>query len=394
MGSNYKKLGDFIEPVNRRNTDLKVETLLGVSVQKIFIPSIANTVGTNFKNYKIVRKNQFVYIADTSRRGDKIGLAMLEEYDEALVSQAYTVFEIIDKKELDPEYLMMWFRRPEFDRYARYKSHGSVREIFDWEEMCEVELPIPSIEKQREIVNEYNTVTNRIKLNEQLNQKLEETAQALYRHWFVDKKDENWETVKLGDIVIGNPENLSKEDKFKTILYLDTSNITTNKIDEFQELNLTTDKIPSRAKRKVKNNDIVFSTVRPALKHFGIIKNKPENLIVSTGFAVLRLKNEDLFSELVYSFLTDTKVLEALQAKAEMSVSTYPSITIDDILNLDFVMPNAETLEEFKKAFKTLNNFLNQRNIESKILTGLQLVLLSKMSTVKDKIIAQPIENY
>jgi type I restriction enzyme S subunit len=165
---------------------LKVSTLLGVSVQKVFIPSIANTVGTNFKNYKIVKRHQFVYIADTSRRGEKIGLAMLEEYEEALVSQAYTVFEIIDKNKLNPEYLMMWFRRPEFDRYARYKSHGSVREIFDWDEMCEVELPIPSIEKQNEIVKEYNTVVNRITLNEQLNQKLEETAQALYKHWFVD----------------------------------------------------------------------------------------------------------------------------------------------------------------------------------------------------------------
>lgn len=186
MRSNYKRLGPYIQEVNIRNKDLKVELLLGVSVKKIFIPSIANTVGTNFEKYKIVKNKQFTYIADTSRRGDKIGLAMLEEYDEALVSQAYTVFEIIDKDLLDPEYLMMWFRRPEFDRYARYHSHGSVREIFGWDEMCDVELPIPSIEKQREIVAEYNTVQNRIQLNEQLIQKLEETAQTIYRRWFVE----------------------------------------------------------------------------------------------------------------------------------------------------------------------------------------------------------------
>ncbi len=184
--SNYKKLGPYIKPVDIRNKNLEVETLLGVSVQKVFIPSIANTVGTDFRKYKIVKKKQFTYIPDTSRRGDKIGIAMLEEHDIALVSQAYSVFEITNHDELEPEYLMMWFRRPEFDRYARYKSHGSVREIFDWEEMCEIELPIPSIEKQREIVKEYNTIVNRIKLNEQLNQKLEETAQALYKHWFVD----------------------------------------------------------------------------------------------------------------------------------------------------------------------------------------------------------------
>ncbi len=186
MRSDYKKLGSYIKQIDIRNTEDKKNNLLGVSTQKIFIESIANTVGTDFKKYKIVKKYQFTYVPDTSRRGDRIGLAMLEHLDEALVSQAYTVFEIVDHNELDPEYLMMWFRRPEFDRYARYKSHGSVREIFDWDEMCDVELPVPSIEKQREIVKEYNTIINRIKLNEQLNQKLEEAAQAIYKQWFVD----------------------------------------------------------------------------------------------------------------------------------------------------------------------------------------------------------------
>src|SRR5690606_9985623 len=103
-----------------------------------------------------------------------------------IISQAYVVFEIIDETQLLPEYAMMWFRRSEFDRYARFKSHGSARETFDWDELCDTELPIPSIEKQQEIVAEYNTITNRIVLNHQLKQKMEETAQALYKHWFVD----------------------------------------------------------------------------------------------------------------------------------------------------------------------------------------------------------------
>src|SRR5690554_4861522 len=186
MKSNYKKLGPYIQLVNERNTNLQVDTLLGVSIKKCFMPSIANTIGTDMTTYKIVRKTQFAYGSVTSRNGDKISVAFMDELDIAMVSQAYTVFEVKDHKELDPEYLMMWFRRPEFDRYARFKSHGSAREIFDWQEMCEVELPIPSIEKQRAIVNEYNTVVNRIQLNEQLNQKLEETAQAVYKQWFVD----------------------------------------------------------------------------------------------------------------------------------------------------------------------------------------------------------------
>ncbi|HLV38266.1 restriction endonuclease subunit S, partial [Xanthomarina sp.] len=186
MRSNYKKLGQFIQEVNIRNSDLNVERLLGVSIRKVLMPSIANTIGTNMKTYKIIKRNQFAYGPVTSRNGDKISIALLEDYDEAIISQAYVVFEIIDETQLLPEYAMMWFRRPEFDRYARFKSHGSARETFDWDELCDTELPIPSIEKQQEIVVEYNTITNRIALNEQLNRKLEETAHALYKHWFVD----------------------------------------------------------------------------------------------------------------------------------------------------------------------------------------------------------------
>ncbi len=164
MKSNYKRLGDYIKAVYRKNTDLCVSTLLGVSIQKIIIPSIANTVGTNMKTYKIIKKNQFAYGPVTSRNGEKISIALLHDHNEGIISQVYTVFEITNHEELAPEYLMMWFRRPEFDRYARYHSHGSVREIFDWEAMCGVRLPVPSINTQREIVKEYKAVENRIRL--------------------------------------------------------------------------------------------------------------------------------------------------------------------------------------------------------------------------------------
>ena len=172
MKSNYKQLGQFIRQVDVRNSEGKEENLLGVSVQKKFIPSIANTVGTDFKKYKVVKKEQFTYIPDTSRRGDKIGIALLEDYEEGLVSNVYTVFEIIDEKQLIPEYLMLWFSRPEFDRYARFKSHGSVREVMDWDEMCKVELPVPPYEKQKEIVDGYKAITERIALKQKINDNL------------------------------------------------------------------------------------------------------------------------------------------------------------------------------------------------------------------------------
>ena len=123
----YKRLGDYIREVNVRNRELKVANLLGVSISKEFMPSIANTIGTDMSAYKIVERGQFAYGPVTSRNGDKVSIALLDGYDDAIISQAYTVFEVIDHEQLLPEYLMMWFRRPEFDRYARFHSHGSAR---------------------------------------------------------------------------------------------------------------------------------------------------------------------------------------------------------------------------------------------------------------------------
>lgn len=206
MRKNYKRLGDYIQLVDGRNSDLHDIPLMGLSINKVFIPSIANTIGTDMSTYRIIERNQFAYGPVTSRNGDKITIALFNDYDKALISQAYIPFEVADTNELDPEYLMMWFRRPEFDRYARFKSHGSAREIFDWEEMCNVTLPIPPISKQQEIVKEYNTIQNRINLNNQLIQKLEETAQAIYREWFVEEIDmenlpEGWRMGTLEDLV-------------------------------------------------------------------------------------------------------------------------------------------------------------------------------------------------
>ena len=200
----YKRLGDYIREVNVRNRDLKVTNLLGVSISKEFIPSIANTIGTDMSTYKIVERRQFAYGPVTSRNGDKVSIALLDGYDDAIISQAYAVFEVIDHEQLLPEYLMMWFRRPEFDRYARFHSHGSAREIFDWDELCDVILPIPSITCQREIVSEYETLANRIRLNEQMIQNLEATAQTLYRKTFVDNIDkenlpEGWKMGTIGE---------------------------------------------------------------------------------------------------------------------------------------------------------------------------------------------------
>lgn len=175
-----KLLGDYIQQSDERNRDLKVSFLQGVSTSKVLIETKANTSGVSFHNYKIVRKGQFVYVADTSRRGDKIALAMNSDKD-CIVSAIYTVFEVNDKSKLLPEYLFLFFKRPEFDRYARFHSWGSARETFDWNDMCEVKLPIPDIKIQEAIVTIYHTLEARKRINEQLKASIKPICPVLMR---------------------------------------------------------------------------------------------------------------------------------------------------------------------------------------------------------------------
>jgi type I restriction enzyme S subunit len=185
-----QKLGNYIRQIDTRNTEKKVSLLLGVSIEKQFIESIANTIGTDMSTYKIVRKGQFAYGPVTSRNGDKVSIALLEQ-EECIISSSYTVFEITDTEVLLPQYLMLWFRRPEFDRYARFHSHGSAREIFDWDELCNVLLPIPAIDEQKTIVKRYTDIEHRITLKRKINDNLAETIDAIFINLYQNIDEES-----------------------------------------------------------------------------------------------------------------------------------------------------------------------------------------------------------
>lgn len=205
MKSNYKRIGEYIRPIKVKNIDSSDKSLLGININKYFMPSVANVVGTDLSRYKIVKKGQFSCNRMHVGRDKRLPVALSNQEDDFIVSPAYDVFEIFDKNILLPEYLMMWFSRKEFDRNAWFYTDADVRGGLHWDAFCNMKLPVPDIEKQKAIVNEYNTIVNRIKLNEQLNQKLEETAQAIYKQWFVDFEfpDENGKPYKStgGDMV-------------------------------------------------------------------------------------------------------------------------------------------------------------------------------------------------
>lgn len=417
MRSNYRKLGEYIELVNDLNHQIKYgeSDVRGVSNNKKIIETKANNKGRDFSKFYIVAPNDFIYNSRTSRMGEKVGLGYNDSRKTFITSFNNTAFRIKNEKLL-PAYLFMWFNREEFDRYARYHSWGSSTELFSWDSMCDVELPVPSIEKQREIVREYHVVYDRIALNEQLIQKLEDTAQAIYKQWFVDfefpiskeyaesigkpelegKPYQSFggemklcdqlgieipvisNTIKLEKIVTINSSNLNlKEESFKELLYLDTGSITSNHIESIQKLKVGEDTIPSRAKRKVVHNNIVYSTVRPNLRHYGLIKKPPENLVVSTGFTVISSSSEKVSNELLLMHLSSDKIIEEFQSKGEMSVSTYPSIKPEDILSVDIVVPNSLFDEELKLANAHLQSIFEHNDLLSK--EKLNLVKFSKL---------------
>ena len=354
MKSNYKRLGDYIRQVDVRNRDLAVERLLGLSVNKQFIPSIANTIGTDMSNYKVVAPSQFVYIADTSRRGDKIAIALLGGQGKAIVSAIYTVFEITNEMELLPEYLMMWFRRPEFDRYARFKSHGSAREVFEWSEMCEVLLPIPPIEEQRKIVAQYQAIERRIENNRRLIATLEETAKTIYRKMFVDNIDienlpKGWRIGTLGEFAV-----------FKNGKAVQSIN----------------GEIPVYGGNGIvgghnSHNAINVIVIGRVGANCGNIQIEREKCWINDN-AMLAVSKEGALYYLYW-------LLNNLSLNSKSEGSSQPLLTQTILTQIDCVIPNSNTIQRFDKIAEVIEIENIQKRKEIGVLIELQSLLLSKL---------------
>ena len=373
MKEGYRLLGDFIRQVDVRNTDGKEENLLGVSVQKMFIPSIANTVGTDFTKYKVVKRGQFTYIPDTSRRGDKIGIALLTDYDEGLVSNIYTVFEVKDENELLPEYLMLWFSRPEFDRYARFKSHGSVREIMDWDEMCKVELPVPSIDKQRSIVKAYQTITERIDLKRRINDNLEAQTQALFDELFLR---DGMPDCTLSEIANVNPtRTLSKGCIAKCY---DMSCLPTRGcVPEGGEMKAYNGGV------RFQNGDTLIARITPCLENgkaaYINILNDKEVAFGSTEYIVF--SPVDTMPSSFYYFLIRSKKFRTFALQYMNGSSGRQRVSGDELAAFPLTKPSQEALSRFDMVAKPVLEQFKVASLEINRLNALQQLIIASISS-------------
>jgi len=380
--SNYKRLGDYIRSVDVRNRDLAVTNLLGVSISKTFIPSIANTIGTDMSTYKVVEPYQFAYGPVTSRNGDKITFALYKGEEKCIISQAYETFEIIDKNLLDPDYLMMWALRPEFDRYARFKSNGSAREIFSWGEMCEVYLPVPDIATQRKIVAEYQAVENRIATNKRLIAKLEEAAQAIYKKMFVDDIDpehlpDGWRNGTLddlGDIISGATPSTEVSEYWTDngIVWLSPADLSRDKTLFMRKgaKCITPEGYKSASTKMLPVGTILFSSRAP----IGLMSITAVELCTNQGFKSI-LPKEEIGTEYSYYVLYSLKERIA----NENTGATFAEVSGSSLKQYKVILPCKEITSLFTDRIKPLHMHIDNLECENSLLKDMQSILLLKL---------------
>lgn len=371
------KLGDIITQ-RREKFSGEMLSICGVT-REGFIPPKQKDADVSL--YNVFYKNDFVF---NPARMELNSIVFNDIYDKAMCSSLYEIFYVNRTDLVLPEFLALIVKQDWFTRCCDFLGSGSAREYCRIDNISQIEIEYPSIQEQQKIINKYKIIKNRIALKKQINDNLLSQAQTYFNLIFSDKDVEKllpqgWKVAKVGDYCVDNIANLSKTDTFETILYLDTGSITSNYIVELQKLNLLTDEIPSRAKRKATHGDIIYSTVRPNLRHYGLLQNPPENLIVSTGFAVLHNKRLEVTNELLFMWLTNESILGYLQAIAENSVSTYPSLNVSDLMNVKIIVPDTDTLERITSLLSSVFTAISENNRQVQMLKRSLDTLLPKL---------------
>ena len=390
----YKTIDDLVVRVDERNTDESVSELIGVSIDKCFIKSVANTNGTDLSKYKIIRMNDFAVSLMQVSRDSKIPVARLEEYDVAIMSPAYPIFRVKDESVILPEYLDMWFKRPEFDREAAFIAVGGVRGSMPWEEFAKMKLPVPPIEKQQKIVNAYKTVVDRIALKKRINDNLEATAQAIFKSLFVDyteadysdfvefefgKYPANWRLVDLDTIVDvrdGTHESPSPTESGK---YLITSrHLLPYAVDRSDAYFISEDDFKKANERsKVEYGDILFSMIGT----IGIISFITEKEIdfAIKNVGLFRTSQNPTIRYFILSYLK-SKIVQSYIA-SYMAGSTQSYVSLNVLRKIPLILPTEDVLQHFEKQVAPLYAKMIENTLEITMLNDLKDVITTSMSS-------------
>ena len=391
MQSNYKRLGDYIKEVSIKNTDLKVNNLIGVSIDKKFIKSVANTIGVDMSTYKIIKKNQLACKLMSVGRDEKLPVDLYVEEEPSLVSSAYYVFEPIDSNVLMPEYLKMWLFRSETDRFVGYVSGGDVRGGISWDTFCDIPIKVPAIEKQQEIVNEYHTIQNRINLNNQLIAKLEETAQTIYKQWFVEGIDlQNlpigWETKMLSEIAsIKGGKRLPKGEELNDLKlgrpYIKVADMKKTKYlvlnDKFQYVS---NDIQSLISRYIINSGDLIISIVGTIGMINIIDdslnnaNLTENCFKINAFKLIN-------ANYLYHYLNSEIGKRIIEERTVGGVQG--KLPMYNVESMSILIPEENLLHKFNTIIDKIDKTTLSKVKENKILEELKDLLLARMTRVE-----------
>lgn len=373
MKSNYDILGNHIRLIDTRNRESITDRVLGINIDKFFMPSVANVIGTDLSKYKLITKGKFACNPMHVGRDERLPVALYDEEEPAIVSPAYFMFEVVDNSILNEDYLMMWFRRPEFDRICWLHTDGSVRGGITWDDICRLELPIPPIEKQLEIVNSYKAITERIALKKKINDNLEATAQAYFDNLFFSCDDTD---CTLADIALVNPfRPLSKGVEARCF---DMSTLPTSGCIPTGD---TTK--PYNGGVRFINGDTLIARITPCLENgkaaYINILNEGEVAFGSTEYIVFASK-DDIPSCFYYFLIRNSKfVTFALQFMN--GSSGRQRVSGEELASFPLMIPSKEKLAAFNKVGKLVLEQMKESTEEIQFLKQLQETITATLSS-------------
>lgn len=394
MKSNYEPLGKHIQLVDYRNSEEVTSTVLGISIDKEFMPSVANVIGTDLSRYKLISKGLFACNPMHVGRDERLPIALYEKDSPAIVSPAYFMFEIIDRDVLNEEYLMMWFRRPEFDRECWFMTDGSVRGGITWEDLCRIKLPVPSYARQCEIVESYRAITDRIALKRAENDNLEATVQAVFKSLLIDyegaeypdfvefefgKYPSSWDLVDLDSVVDVRDGTHDSPSPTESGKYLITSrHLLPYAVDRSEAYFISeADFKKANERSKVEYGDILFSMIG-TIGIITLITDKEIDFAIK-NVGLFRTSQNPTIRYFILSYLK-SKIVENYIA-SYMAGSTQSYVSLNALRKIPLILPTEDVLQYFEKQVTPLYAKMIENTHEIAKLSDLKNVITTSLSS-------------
>lgn len=366
------KLKYILTEISSKNKENKELPLLGVNKDKEFMPSIANIIGTDLKTYKLVKKGEFCCNLQHVDRDELVPISLLESYDEALVSPSYNVFRVNEEIEVDKDYLFLSFKRKEFDRNAWYLSGSSIRGNLTVDSFLEIDIPLPSLEKQIELINEYKIIQNRILVKEAINNNLSEQFMLIFNNWYDELKRNNDTNGILGDVIKLRGESISKKALNINDYYLPIECLPKKSLSV---LNYFKCDIAESSLTRFCKNDILLGAMRV---YFHRVCIAPFDGVTRTTCFVLT-PTKTFYKSFAVALCNSTETIQFAEASSKGSTMPY-AVWEDKLEKMPIYIPNDKDIENFNNLVEPILNILRDYIFEYNDLVKLKETIVQSIS--------------